>query len=172
VSDKSDLDKWMLFLNKQCSQIGSVVYYDESSRELSNLDKDICTLFKPALDSGKHVFVIVYFSTEKFNEFANNPLQTKLIDLLQSSEYVGRSTLIVITSAQLAKRNQILTQYCENNNSIICIGGKHDSHTRFADVSQKTIGILPGEAYVATSSVKFARVVLTNTRIELTDIYN
>jgi DNA segregation ATPase FtsK/SpoIIIE-like protein len=162
VGDTQNIADWKLFLNKQCSQIGSVIYYDEKDRPLSNIDSDINTKFQEATNKGKHIFVIVSYLNETFNEFSNTASQKQLLDLIQSTEYKNNCTLIVVTFARLAARNTVLTQYCVDQNSIVCIGGKHDQHVRFADVSSKVVGIAPGNAYVSTSSINFEQVVLTD----------
>lgn len=161
VGDKQDRDYWKYFLNNRCSLIGNVVYFDESPDfHITQLEKFIDSKFKPAISVGKHLFVMIYVTTEDF--FNNSSGQAKLLELLQSTDYAGRSTLIVITSAQLAKRNTPVMSYCVDQNSIIAIGGKHDSHVRFADVSNRPIGIPPGQAYVTTSSILFERIDLVD----------
>lgn len=156
LGDKQTRLDLRYLLNENLRKIGNVLYYgDDKYVPEANIIKND---FEKETDDGRHLFILVYYETPEFNSTAPDNHKT-IIDLLETT-YRGKASLIIITSARMAKSYVPLNEYCINANCIVAVGGKHDAHVRFADVSTRIIDIPNGEAYVSTSSTRFERLIL------------
>ena len=156
LGDKQTRDDLRLFLEDKLRKIGNVLYYGDTKPVPD--ETSVRSAFETASSGNKHLFVLVSYENQDFNT-AGSDNHTALVNLLETT-YRGKASLIVVTSARLAKSYAPLNEYCTNANCIVAIGGKHDAHVRFADVSTRILDIPVGEAYVSTSSTRFERMVI------------
>jgi DNA segregation ATPase FtsK/SpoIIIE, S-DNA-T family len=158
VIGREDRENLKHYLEERLRRISGFLFYgdDKVLPEEDKLRADI----DDVLDKGtkNHLFMLLYFEkdTSSIPDFKEK--QEKLINLAETI-YRNKISIIVITSARRGKLINSINEYCLNANRIVAIGGKHDSHAIFSDVSTKIINIPQGEAYVSTSSKDFERVI-------------
>lgn len=158
LGDKQVRDDLTVFFDDKLREIGNLVFFGDG-KPIPDAAA-LSAMFAELTRDNRHLFLLIYYEKQEFlTAGTSNENQNALVHMLETV-YRGKTSLIVVTSARLAKNYAPVNEYCINANGIVAIGGKHDAHVRFADVSTRIVGIPKGEAYVSTSATKFERLVL------------